>query len=68
MAFLKEREAHGILLLKRYFIMFVQEHAMGFLGLCELISKGTPQGYYASLRSLEIFFLRNINNTNDFAV
>ena len=41
---------------------------MGFLGLCELISKGTPQGYYASLRSLEIFFLRNINNTNDFAV
>ena len=34
-----QREAHGILLLKRYFIMFVQEHAMGFLSLCNIGSK-----------------------------
>ena len=30
----------ALLLLKRYFIMFVQEHAMGFLGLYGLVSKG----------------------------
>ena len=53
-----QREAHGILLLKRYFIMFVQEHAMGFLCLCDLDSKerhkaATPNG--VSQRSDEAF-------------
>ena len=38
-AFLRGLEEHGIPPHKRYFIMFVQEHAMGFLYLFDLVSK-----------------------------
>ena len=67
----KANKEHGTFLQKRYFIMFLQEHAVLFwdrcnydinerditlvylghtvlfLRLCDLGSKGTPQGCYA---------------------
>ena len=44
-------ERRGTFLRKRYFIMFVQEHATPFLRLCNLGSKGRHKMCYVQLRS-----------------
>ena len=53
--------------------MFVRGHAVLFLCLYDLVNKGTPQDYYAKLRSCDgyiavFFYLAYVSNTERHAI